>query len=132
MNTISESGLAASRIGSRAIHEVALPVPVGTGSIVGAVGTGVPSLLGGAAYNHNEALLAAAVDAVPSERRNRRLCRAAASALVVSAGLALGVVAFGVGSSPGSDHVAKMHLDDISIRISTDHCWWTCPRTHNT
>ena len=132
MNTTSECGFAASNTRSRAIRNVALPVPVAACSIVVALGTGVPSLLGGVAYNHNEALLAATVDAVPPERRIRWLRRAAPSALVVSASLAVGALAFAFGSSPGSDHVAKMHLDDISLGISTDHCWWTCPRTQNT
>jgi hypothetical protein len=122
MNTTSESGFAASSNRSRAIRKVALPVPVAAGSIVVALGTGVPSVLGGVADNHNEALLAPTVDAVPPERANRRWRRPAASALVVSASLALGAVAFGFGSSPGA--VArvggKMHYDDINMGIITD------------
>jgi hypothetical protein len=35
--------------------------------------------------------------------------------LVASASLALGAVVFSFGSGPGSDHVAKMHLDDITM-----------------
>jgi hypothetical protein len=115
MNTTSESGFAASSTRSREIRKVARPVPAAAGSIVVALGTGVPSVLGGVPDNHHQALLAATVETVPPERRCPWWRGAAASVLVAGASLALGAVVFSFGSGPGSDHVAKMHLDDITM-----------------
>ena len=83
MNNTSNLGAASSTSRGPAIRNVTLPAATAAGSIVVALDTGVPAVLGGLnPGNHNETLLSAAGGAEP--RRHLGRLRRAASILVLS------------------------------------------------
>jgi hypothetical protein len=99
MNNTSNLGAARSTSRGRAIRKVALPAATAAGSIVVALGTGVPAFLGELNLgNHNETLLSAADGTEPRGHHGR--LRRAASVLVLSGSVAVGAVALGVGDGP--------------------------------
>jgi len=105
MNNTSDLGAARSTSRGLAIRKVALPAATAAGSIVVALGTGVPAVLGGLNLgSHNETLLSASGGTAPRGHHGR--LRRAASVLVLIGSVAVGAVALGIDDSPASEHNA--------------------------